>query len=87
MLNGTNGLQINRDIFRGGMMIVALQDTGEAFIDYVERIVLTDDRKAARAKVEVQVGDGKLHDNPMAIVQRKLKEMWQFISAVTLQDQ
>ena len=68
-------------------MIVALQNTGEAFIDYVERVVLTDDRKAARAKVEVQVGDGKLHDNPMAIFQRRLKDMWKFISAVTLQDQ
>lgn len=87
MLNGTYGLQINRDIFRGGMMIVALQNTGEAFMDYVENITLTDDRKSARAKVEVQVGDGKLHDNPMAIFSRKLKEMWKFLADVTLQDQ
>ena len=86
-LNGTSGLQINRDIFRSGMMIVALQNSGQAFMDYVERITLTDDRKSARARVEVQVGDGKLHDNPMAIFQRRLKEMWKFLTAVTLQDQ
>ena len=86
-LNGAGGLKAGRDIFRGGLMTIALQNTGEAFTDYVEKITLTDDRTQNRARVEIQVGDGKLHDNPMAIFSRKLKDFWKFVSAITLQDQ
>ncbi|GAS92694.1 Gp37-like protein [Mycolicibacterium brisbanense] len=86
-LNGAGGLRVGRNIFRGAPMVVALQETGEALVDYVENIELLDDRNTNRARITVTVGDGKLAENPMTIIQRKQKDFWKALSAMTLQDQ
>jgi len=63
------GYQVGRDIFPGAMASVIKR--GIVFTDYVDVITVTDDVNN-RGKVEVQVGDGRREESPMAIFQRKL---------------
>lgn len=76
-------LKVGRDVFRGGLMALALMEDAVVHMDYVENIELIDDRKT-RARVEVSVGDGKLGENPMTIFQRKITDAVKSIKVLTL---
>ena len=72
---------VGRDIFPGAMMSIA--ENGELYSDYIENIVVTDNRKE-RAKVIVQVGDGKAEEAPIARFQRLITGLQEGFNVLTL---
>lgn len=75
---------VGRDIFPGSLMSIA--ENGELYSDYVENIILTDNRKE-RCKVIVQVGDGKAEEAPIARFQRLITGIQESINVLTLAPQ
>lgn len=75
---------VGRDIFPGSMVSIA--ENGELYSDYVENIILTDNRKE-RCKVIVQVGDGKAEEAPIARFQRLITGIQESINVITLAPQ
>lgn len=78
-----NGLPyaIGRDIFVGGLISIAWDD--ELYTDYVEMVVITDNRKE-RAKVTIQVGDGKREEHPIVRSLALITGLQEVINTVTL---
>ncbi len=72
---------VGRDIFIGGMMSIA--ENGTLYTDYVENIVITDNRKE-RCKVIVQIGDGKGEEAPIARFQRLITGLQEAVNVLTL---
>lgn len=72
---------IGRDIFPGAMMSIA--ESGTLYTDYIENIVLTDNRKE-RAKVIVQIGDNKAEEAPIARFQRLITGLQEAFNVITL---
>lgn len=72
---------VGRDIFPGAMMSIAEND--ELYSDYIENIIITDNRKE-RAKVIVQVGDGKAEEAPIARFQRLITGLQEGFNVITL---
>jgi hypothetical protein len=72
---------MGQDLFVGALASFALQ--GKLYTDYVEKVTITDNRKQ-RAKIDVQIGDGKGADNPFTKVVRKITSMEEFINIVTM---
>ena len=79
-VNG-QGYQVGRDVFPGALASVIKR--GTVFTDYVDVITVTDDVNN-RGRVEVQVGDGKREESPMAIFQRKLVGLEEDINMMLL---
>lgn len=75
---------VGKDIFPGSMMSIA--ENGSLYSDYVETIVLTDNRKE-RCKVMVQIGDGKAEEAPIARFQRLITGIQEAINVITLAPQ
>lgn len=75
---------VGRDIFPGSMMSIA--ENGTLYTDYVESIVLTDNRQE-RTKVVVQIGDGKAEEAPIARFQRLITGIQEAINVITLAPQ
>lgn len=72
---------VGRDIFPGSMMSIA--ENGELYSDYIENIVISDSR-TERAKVVVQIGDGKAEEAPIARFQRLITGIQEAINVLTL---
>ena len=72
---------VGRDIFVGGMMSIV--ENGQMFSDYIENVVITDNRKE-RCKVVVQVGDGKAEEAPIARFQRLITGLMEAFNTLTL---
>lgn len=72
---------VGRDIFPGGMMSIA--ENGTLYTDYIENVIITDNRKE-RAKVVVQIGDGKAEEAPIAKFQRLLTGLQESYNVLTL---
>lgn len=72
---------VGRDIFPGSMMSIA--ENGKLYTDYVENIVITDNRKE-RCKVVVQIGDGKAEEAPIARFQRLITGLMEAYNVLTL---
>lgn len=72
---------VGRDIFPGAMMSIA--EGGELYSDYIENIIITDSRED-RAKVIVQIGDGKAEEAPIARFQRLITGIQESINVLTL---
>lgn len=72
---------VGRDIFVGAMM--SFVENGVMYSDYIERVVITDNRKE-RCKVVVQIGDGKAEEAPIARFQRLITGIQETINVVTL---
>ena len=72
---------VGRDIWPGGMMSIA--ENGELYSDYVENIVITDNRRE-RCKVIVQIGDGKAEEAPVARFQRLITGIQEGFNVLTL---
>lgn len=79
-LNGL-GYTLGRDIWPGQMATVIRR--GIAFTDYLDDAVLVD-KVDARAKLLLQVGDGRREEGPMAILQRKIVEAEEDINLLML---
>lgn len=72
---------VGRDIFPGAMMSIA--ENGSLYSDYIEKIVIMDTREE-RAKVMVQIGDGKAEEAPIARFQRLITGIQETINTITL---
>ena len=72
---------VGRDVFPGAMMSIA--ENGTLYTDYVENIVITDNREE-RAKVIVQIGDGKAEEAPIARFQRLITGLQEAFNILTL---
>ena len=72
---------VGRDIFPGAMMSIA--EGGTLYSDYIENIVLTDNRKE-RAKVIVQIGDNRAEEAPIARFQRLITGLQESFNVLTL---
>lgn len=72
---------VGRDIFPGGIMSVA--ENGTLYSDYVEQIVITDNRKE-RCKVIVMIGDNKAEEAPIARFQRVITGIQEAVNVLTL---
>lgn len=72
---------VGRDVFPGAMMSIA--ENGYLYTDYIENIVITDNRKE-RAKVIVQIGDGKAEEAPIARFQRLITGIQESVNVLTL---
>jgi hypothetical protein len=72
---------VGRDIFPGAMMSIA--ENGSLYTDYIENIIVTDNRKE-RAKVMVQIGDGKAEEAPIARFQRLITGLQESFNVLTL---
>ncbi len=75
---------VGRDVFPGGLMSVA--ENGELYTDYVENILITDNRQE-RVSVVVQIGDGKAEEAPIARFQRLITGVQEAINILTLAPQ
>jgi hypothetical protein len=72
---------MGQDLFVGALASFALM--GQLYTDYVEKLTITDDRRQ-RARIEVQIGDGKGPENPVVKIQRKLTSLEEFVNIVTM---
>lgn len=72
---------VGRDIFPGSIMSIA--ENGSLYSDYIESIVITDNREE-RAKVIVQIGDGKAEEAPIARFQRLITGLQEAYNVLTL---
>ena len=72
---------VGRDIFPGSIMSVA--ENGTLYSDYVEQIVITDNRKE-RCKVIVMIGDNKAEEAPIARFQRLITGIQEAVNVLTL---
>ena len=72
---------VGRDIFPGSM--ISIVENGTLYTDYVENIVITDNRKE-RCKVIVQIGDGKAEEAPIARFQRLITGLQEAFNVLTL---
>lgn len=72
---------VGRDIFPGAMMSIA--ENGTLYSDYIENIMISDSREE-RAKVVVQIGDGKAEEAPIARFQRLITGIQEAINVITL---
>lgn len=72
---------VGQDLFVGALASFALQ--AKLYTDYVEKVTITDDRQS-RAKVTVQIGDGKGPENPVVKIQRKVTSFEEFVNIVTM---
>lgn len=75
---------VGKDIFPGAIMSIA--ENGSLYSDYIENIVVTDNRKE-RAKVMVQIGDGKAEEAPIARFQRLITGLQEAVNVITLAPQ
>lgn len=75
---------VGRDIFNGSLMSIAEGNT--VYTDYIENIVITDNR-TERAKVIVQIGDGKAEEAPIAKLQRLITGIQESVNVLTLAPQ
>ena len=75
---------VGRDVFIGSLMSIA--ENGTVYTDYVENIVITDNR-TERAKVIVQIGDGKAEEAPIAKLQRLITGIQEAVNVLTLAPQ
>lgn len=75
---------VGRDIFVGSMMSIA--EGGTLYTDYVENVVITDNRNE-RAKVIVQIGDGKAEEAPVVRLQRLVTGIQEAVNVLTLAPQ
>lgn len=69
------------DVFPG--QLVSFVRRGKMYTDFVESATLTDNRKT-RARVDLVVGDGKLVENPVTKVQRKIADFEAVIKILSL---
>lgn len=72
---------VGKDLFIGALASFAFM--GELFTDYVEKVTVKDTR-TGRAKVTVQIGDGKGPDNPFTKIVRKVTSIEEFVNIVTM---
>lgn len=82
-INGTC-YTLGRDLFPGALASVVRR--GTLFTDYVENVTISDTR-TKRALVEVQIGDGKGMEAPIARIQRKIVGFEELINILTLATQ
>jgi hypothetical protein len=75
---------VGRDVFIGSLMSIA--ENGTVYTDYIENIVITDNR-TERAKVIVQIGDGKAEEAPIAKLQRLITGIQEAVNVLTLAPQ
>lgn len=72
---------VGRDVFPGSLMSIA--ENGELYTDYVENIMITDNRKE-RCSVVVQIGDNKAEEAPIARFQRLITGLQEAVNILTL---
>ena len=72
---------LGEDIFVGAL--ASFYCRGVLYTDYIEKATLTDNR-TDRVKLQVTLGDGKPHENPIVKVQRRLQSFQDFFQIVTL---
>jgi len=72
---------VGKDLFLGGLASFGIR--GQLYTDYVERITITDDPDT-RAKVDVMIGDGKSHEDPVVRIQRKITKFEEAFNIITL---
>lgn len=75
---------VGKDIFIGSLMSIA--ENGTVYTDYIENIVITDNRDE-RAKVIVQIGDGRAEEAPIAKLQRLITGIQESVNVLTLAPQ
>jgi len=76
--------ELGRDIFPGALATYVRR--GKMFVDFVENAVLTDDRNK-RAKLTIQIGDGKSEEAPVTKIQRKLVHAVEAVNILTMSAQ
>lgn len=86
--NGAGGLQLGRDIFRGGLMSIIYPVPGvgkRMFTDYIEMIMWK--VSPTERTVTFQVGDGKADEPPLGKFQRFITGIQEAINVWTLAPQ
>lgn len=68
--------ELGRDLVRS--QLVTLVRRGVVYVDYVEKITITDNR-TQRNKIELQIGDGKSEEGGMIKAQRRMAGMERWI--------
>jgi hypothetical protein len=73
---------VGRDVMVGGLMSI-IDDEGVMLTDYVENVLLTENRKDG-VKVTAQIGDGKAEEAPLAKTQRFVTGLQEAVNILTL---
>lgn len=82
IVNFTNGYpyEIGRDLFPGSLASIIRR--GKVYTDFIENVVVTDDRKTC--KVEVQIGDGIAEESTSVKTYRNVVKFQEALNIITL---
>lgn len=82
-----NGLiyTYGRDIMRGAMVSLAINDRTQLYTDYVENVMWKVDTRTR--DLTVQIGDGKAKESPLAKHQRMITSAMEIVNVLTLAPQ
>ncbi len=75
--------EVGRDLFVGGMASIVRR--GKVYTDFVENVIITDNRK--NLVVEVQVGDGVAEEHTSVKTYRNIVKIMEAINIITLSSQ